>query len=157
MNSILGQKTRQKLQSKKTRVYAQKPRLRMLFKNSISAFTFRGQYKVVGVHLNLNLERLSFTNCLLFKTNIQLTSCSQDNGAEADDVLPEAGPALRQGDKRQVQGHVLQVSHPSVKKKNLFLTVLRIRNVYPESEFFSIPDPRSASKNFQYFNPKNCF
>ncbi len=45
-------------------------------------------------------------------------------------------------------------------------SVLRIRYVYPGSEFFhprykvrKIPDPGSgsASTEFKYFNPKNCF
>jgi hypothetical protein len=45
-----------------------------------------------------------------------------------------------------------------------FLTVLRIRDVYPGSEFFPsrIPDPGSKRfpiriKEFKYFNPKNFF
>jgi hypothetical protein len=38
-------------------------------------------------------------------------------------------------------------------------TVLRIRDVYPRSRIrlFSIPDPRSASKEFQYFKQKKWF
>ncbi len=36
----LGEKTRQKLESEKTRVYAQKPRLKMPFKNFISGSEF---------------------------------------------------------------------------------------------------------------------
>ncbi len=39
--------------------------------------------------------------------------------------------------------------------------MLRIRDVYPGCEFFSIPDPNFPSrihiKEFKYFNPKNCF
>jgi hypothetical protein len=42
--------------------------------------------------------------------------------------------------------------------------MLRIRDIYPGSEFFSIPDqnfsildPGSASKEFKYFNAKKWF
>ena len=53
------------------------------------------------------------------------------------------------------------------KKRVLNVPLLRIRDVYPGSEFFpfripgrnrifSIPDFRSTSKEFKYFNPKNC-
>ncbi len=42
-----------------------------------------------------------------------------------------------------------------------FMTVLRIRDVYPGSRIricmFSIPDPGSASKNFSILTPKSCF
>jgi hypothetical protein len=37
-----------------------------------------------------------------------------------------------------------------------YLTVLRIRDVYPGSEF-SIPDPGSASKNLSILTQKNGF
>ncbi len=53
-----------------------------------------------------------------------------------------------------------------VGKKTRFIQVLRIRDVYPGSEFFhpgsrvkKILDPGSgaASKNLSIFNTKNCF
>jgi len=42
----------------------------MPFKNSISAFTFSWSVQCRWVHLNLYLERLSFSNCLALKTKI---------------------------------------------------------------------------------------
>jgi hypothetical protein len=46
----------------------------------------------------------------------------------------------------------------------LLVPVLRIGDVYPGSQFFSIPDPNSFHvgsririKEFKYFNLKNCF
>jgi hypothetical protein len=55
-------------------------------------------------------------------------------------VLPEARAALRRGDKRQVQGHVLQVSHPSVKKK-LVSNSVADPECLSRIRIFSIPDP----------------
>ncbi len=43
-HSKLGQKTRQRLESKKTWVYAQKPQLKMTFKNSISVLFSQGNF-----------------------------------------------------------------------------------------------------------------
>jgi hypothetical protein len=47
-------------------------------------------------------------------------------------------------------GDPVEFHHPCLS------AVLRIRDVYPGSLFFFIPDPGSASKNLStYFNPKN--
>jgi hypothetical protein len=66
----MGVETRQKLESEKTRVYAQKPRLKMPFKNSISGHkipTEKDMYRRKKKRVLMLDNKRSFHGCIFAK------------------------------------------------------------------------------------------